>query len=147
MKGISPLIAAVLLIAATVSLATLIMGWLGTTTSDTTSAISNKTTEAISCSSADITVDAVYLSGTTVRAVVKNNGFSDNLQIINATLILTSGIMNSTSSTLDTDFDRGEIVSLQFRHDNLVCANFSKVIVSTNCGSVIREYSGVPKGC
>jgi flagellin-like protein len=147
MKGISPLIASVLLIAVTVALSTIIMGWVGTTTSDTTSTVSNKTSEAVSCASADISIDSVYIVGTTARAIVKNSGFSDNVRLISAVLVNNTGESLNTSTTLDTDFDRGEIISVLFSSPTISCANFTKVIVSTSCGSVNRMFDGVPKGC
>ncbi|MBI2971034.1 MAG: hypothetical protein HYY37_01295, partial [Candidatus Aenigmarchaeota archaeon] len=47
MKGISPLLAAVLLIAVTVAIATLVMGWVSTTVRTTQTTVSNKTVEAV----------------------------------------------------------------------------------------------------
>ncbi len=77
-KGISPLIAAVLLIAFTVAIATVIMGWMSTTTRTTTSNITGKTETAVGCSDAAVKIDHVYVtSGGSGAIVVVNTGFKD----------------------------------------------------------------------
>ena len=61
MKGISPLIAAVLLIAFTVAIATLVMGWFSTFTRTTTTSVTNSTSLAINCADARVTIRDVYI--------------------------------------------------------------------------------------
>src|SRR3989344_8019200 len=92
-KGISPLIAAVLLIAFTVAIATLVMGWFSQLTRTTTTTVSNKTTEAVACSNAQVSIDGVYIrlnaTESDARVLVKNSGFSNlgitSLQAYNTT--------------------------------------------------------------
>jgi len=154
MKGVSPLVASVLLIAFTVAIATIIMGWMGTFTRETTSTISNRTTEAVDCASASINIDDVYISGSgsssaTARAIVRNTGFADNLVLKNAQLYNTTGYNFTNTSELDQDFDKGEILTISFGGTGLGTGisntAFSRVTVSTTCGSVGDTFNGVPK--
>ena len=81
MKGISPIIAAVLLIALTVTIAVILNAWAGGYTSSAQSSVSNRTGELSSCSGAAIEIETVYVRGTgNATAVVKNTGIADNLQ-------------------------------------------------------------------
>ena len=63
-KGISPLISTVLLISIAVLLGALIMSWSAALTKSQQSTISNKTGEALTCTSADITIKNVYVDFT-----------------------------------------------------------------------------------
>lgn len=64
MKGISPLIAAVLLVAITVGISTLLASWLSTTSSDTATKLRNNTNVQLQCQYADIYVkNATYNCG------------------------------------------------------------------------------------
>lgn len=61
MKGISPLIAAVLLVAITVGISTLLASWLSTTSSDTATKLRNNTNVQLQCQYADMYVkNATY---------------------------------------------------------------------------------------
>src|SRR3989338_6921713 len=110
MKGISPLIAAVLLIAITVAIATLVSGWISTVTRGTQIAAENKTTEAVDCAAASISIDNVYMAGNnTVRVSVRNSGQTNDLQITNVTVINNTGSVFSSAEAPYSDFDRGEL--------------------------------------
>jgi flagellin-like protein len=152
MKGISPLVASVLLIAFTVAIATIIMGWMGTFTRETTATISNRTTEAVDCASASVSIDDVYIGERTVdgnasvRAIVRNTGFTDNLVLKAASIYKNDGtVWNKTD--VDSDFDKGEITTITFTITKgyVACANFSKVVVTTQCGGVGDTFDGTPK--
>lgn len=114
--GLSPLIAAVLLIAFTVVTAVFIMGWAGTLAGSVTTTTSNKTADTIACGSAQMSIDDVYLSAGqngSVVGVIRNTGFT-NLQIIGAQLYNIFGENMSTTSSLPTNLDSGAIQSLVF---------------------------------
>jgi flagellin-like protein len=153
MKGISPLIAAVLLIAFTVAIATIVFSFLSTTVRQTTASTSNKTTEALDCSAASVNIEDVYISGSsaaaTVRVIVKNTGFTNDLSIISAQLYNDTGVNFTTPDIPLTDFDRGEIATLTFTNVNLSgggCPTaFSQVIVATSCGGITDTFDGTPK--
>ena len=152
MKGISALIASVLLVAFVVSVGLLVMGWFTTLTRSTTVSVSNKTDEGVSCSSAAVSVEDVYITAgnnTTgsSRAIIKNTGYTDNLIITSAELYNTTGHNHTASSLPIGDFDKGEIVTLSFPSSSVTtCPTvFSRVVVTTNCGGISDTFSGTPK--
>ncbi len=140
MKGISPLIAGVLLIALTVTIAILVTAWTTSFTSTTQSGVGNKSTELVSCSGAAVDIEAVYLrNNENATVVVKNTGLINDIQITGAQIYLLNGT-NTTASNATTlpitNFDRGNIVSISFvRIQNLLTCpgNFSQVVVQTGC--------------
>ncbi|HLC76960.1 MAG TPA: archaellin/type IV pilin N-terminal domain-containing protein [archaeon] len=151
MKGISPLIASVLLIAFTVSIATLVSGWFSTLTRSTTTTVSNKTSESISCSNAQISIEDVYISAGSVatgsaRVIVKNNGYTtigvNGLQIYN-----TTGQNFSSGFSPVSTFDAGAIQTFSIVNVSVIScpSTFSKVIVTSNCGGITDTFDGAPK--
>jgi len=155
MKGISPLVAAVLLIAFTVAIATIVMGWMGTFTRSTTETITNRTDLAIDCASAGINIEDVYVTAGedgTARVVIKNTGFADNIVIQTVQLVKNNGqTYNATAAgtAVDSDFDKGEIATATISTTTgwLLCTNISKVLATTTCGGVEDSFTGVIKGC
>ncbi|MCK5062702.1 MAG: hypothetical protein KAR23_02130, partial [Candidatus Aenigmarchaeota archaeon] len=74
-KGLSPLIAAVLLIVFTIGIATIIMSWINTYTKDTTSEASQNTQDLIDCASTNMDIQDVYiLAPTSVKVIARNTG-------------------------------------------------------------------------
>jgi len=154
-KGISPLLAAVLLIAVTVAIATLVMGWLTTITRTTQVTVSNRTAEATDCSSASVVIDEVYLDigfNGTVRAIVRNAGLADNMQLTSAQVYNRTGSNFSGSSMPITNFNRGNVTTITFTANTAtdttiatVCSDFSRVLVTTNCGGVSAEFDRTPR--
>ena len=149
MKGISPLLAAVLLIAVTVAIATLVMGWISTVTRTTQVTVSNKTTEAVNCASAAVVIDDVYIqtSPRTATVIVRNSGQADDLQLTFAPLINATGNSVAPAESLPvSDFDKGEIQTFTYTSTGInTCANFSRAIVSTSCGGVSATFDRTPK--
>ena len=160
MKGISPLIAAVLLIAITVAIATLVTGWVSSLTRSTQVSVENKTTEAVDCASASITIDNVFVDTNgshpwrNVFIVVRNSGQIDDMQITNVTLFNSSGgeFSFGTTQPVLINFDRGS--SYSFRVTNTTAANpvgtvcpthFSKAIATTSCGGVFAVFDKTPR--
>ena len=142
-KGISPLIATVLLIAFTVAIATIIMGWLQGTTLDTTGTVSTKTETMVGCSDASIRIEHVYVDNSTqnVSIVVLNTGYK-NFTTVTGVLYATNGsyctgsldslTVGATSSVLLNNSDCPDLNS----------SSFSKAIVNTECGGISdkQEY-------
>ena len=150
MRGISPLLASVLLIAITVSIATLIMGWMSTVARTTQVKVETKTSQAVDCSSASISIDGVYITAGasgTANVIVSNTGQVDGLTIKSAQILNTSGSNFASSSTPITDFDRGDIETLSFSSVGIPSCptDFSKVIVTTDCGGVTDVFDTTPK--
>ena len=149
MKGISPLLASVLLIAVTVAIATLVMGWVSTVTRTTQTTVSNKTVEAVNCASASVVIDDVYVAtvAATATVIVRNAGQTDSLQIVFAPLYNTSGnSVNPSQSLPVTGFSRGAIQVFTYGSTGITsCAAFSKAVVSTNCAGVSATFDRTPK--
>ncbi len=150
--GISPLLASVLLIAVTVAIATLVAGWLSTTVRTTQTTVSNRTLDATECSGASITIEEVYMDAgrnASQRVIVKNSGQADSLQIVSAQIYNRTGGNFSALSLPITNFNRGNVTTLVFDPNNTVIdacpGDFSKVVISTNCGGVSTEFTSTPK--
>jgi len=133
MKGVSPLVAAVLIIAFTVSVSMIVMGWFSTFIRGTTANVSGTTQEALACQVASINIEHVYASGNTATIVVKNTGFTD--------LNVTGLLVNTTGGTCTfstTEVPKGSVKSLQNTSCSILpnCNAFDRAVVTTNCGGV-----------
>ncbi len=76
-KGVSPLIAAVLLIAFTMAVAAILTAWVTTFTQDTASQVGNESEQLISCSYAGVSVFDANWDGSNVDVTVANTGTVD----------------------------------------------------------------------
>src|SRR3989344_6314342 len=152
MKGVSPLIATVMLVVIVVSMVALISGWLTTMITGTRETVSNRTSATVSCSGSSISIDSVYVttnttSGTAI-VVVKNDGIVDELSITAANIFnSTGGNFSYNGGTLPiSNFPRGSIVTLKFDGVSLAtCGSFSQALVATNC--VSARYVQKPTNC
>jgi flagellin-like protein len=150
MKGISPLIASVMLIAITVALAALVMSWNNALFKSTTKTVENRTDVAVECSSAQITIEDVYITPGTelngsARVVMKNGGF-------NSLYLNSLQLLNRTGDNFSTGFVQGPIAAGGLKTVSLanvsvpVCpTDFSEVIASTTCGGISATFDGTPK--
>lgn len=149
-KGVSPLIAAVLLIVIAVTVAGLVFSWVNSFTTGAQRKVENRTDEAVNCAGASLRIKEVYLqngSAGTVRVVVENTGYVNNLTIAGAQVLNKTG-HNFTANSLPVTFNRGEIVTLLFSNVSVAqCANFSSVFVATQCGGINDLFTDTPKGC
>ena len=150
MKGISPLIATVMLIAITVIIATIQSGWLTSFTKTQQDTIENRSSEIVDCTSADVTIEDVYLDFTTnvSRVHIRNTGQVNSLGVVSVLLLTRTGDqmpvvtnMNSISA-----LSKGQQIRIDFNITNLTaCSNFSKVTVSTTCPTISDSFVGSPK--
>ncbi len=118
-KGISPLLATVLLIATTVVVSTMVAGWLSSTTSATQTTVANRTSEGVACAAAEIIIDDVYSgagSASVARAIVRNSGGSDNLAITSAQLYDKFGNNFTSVSSLPVNLNKGQMATLNFNY-------------------------------
>ena len=151
MKGITPLIAAVMLVAITVAVGVFIAGWSQQFIHSTTKNVGNKTTEAIDCSPANIDIQDVYVTAGTgtgsANVIVKNTGYANNLVITNAQLFNRTGGNFTASGLPITGFNKGSIAAINFVGITVVSCptDFSQVIVATNCGGISDTFDGSPK--
>lgn len=148
MKGVNTMIAATLLIAITVAMATLFAGWATTLTNQQTQTVGNKTKTGVDCTRAGITIDSVYLDfvANKSRVNVKNTGFLDD-SVSSATVLNAAGSAATNLTVFPITLTKGNSVSIEMNITGImtVCSNFSQAIVATQCVSKI--FDGTPKNC
>ena len=150
-KGISPLLASVLIIAVTVSIATLVMGWISTTVRASQNTIENRTVQAVGCSSAGIVIDNVFLTASAgtgmVKVTIRNSGASD-LTIISAQVYNSTGHnFTANAALLSGVLTKGSITTMNFTNVNMSScpSTFSKAVVTSNCGGISAIYDKAPR--
>jgi flagellin-like protein len=152
MKGISPLIATVILIAVTVSIVSIIGTWVTTLTKEETGDITNKTGEATDCTGANIEIRDVYidLSSNISRVSVWNSGYVDD-SIVAALLQNEDGETAPNLTAFPLSLPRGSLKSIEFNISNFnvtngttACNDFSQAIVTTLCPPSAK-FTGTPK--
>lgn len=148
MKGISPIIATTILVALVISIGAIVTGWGTGLVKQVTGSTDDKTGEIIDCNVADINIENVFLNNNSkkLRVNVRNSGRTDDLSIVSGTVFNKVGNYNSTEINI-TDFDKGQMVAVEFGVGGVVneCYNFSKVIISSNCGKDV--FDGIPDNC
>jgi len=147
MKGISPLIATVILIVIVVSVSAIITNFATNITKESEERVTSKTQKSLDCSGGEIRIRDVYLNpGNYSRVIVENTGLVNSLSIISAQIINATGYNISATNLPITGFNTGDIETVIFANLTGVnaCANFSQVIVSTDCQSVNAKFKGSP---
>ena len=143
-KGVSPLIAAVLLIAISVVIAATLINWSSLFTSDQTEDIENTSNVIRNCPV--ITIDEVYLDFTSNRSRVfvssKIEGAVDSIK-----LVAQNGVDMPLNIKVPVEINKGDIKIFEFNlTSNLSsCTNFSRVILATICSTV--TYAQSPTNC
>ena len=151
MKGISPLVATVLLIVIVVSIVAILSGWLTTFFVGTTETVSNRTDTGVSCSGALINVESVYLipGNTTASAnvAVVNVGNVDGLSIASAQFYNSTGSNFSSATALPiSGFNRGAVRTIHFENMSVPsCGAYARIIVTTQCGTITHKT--MPDNC
>ncbi len=149
MKGLSPLVSTILLIALTVSTAGIVTTWLTTLAKEQTASIGNKTTTAIDCTSANIDIKDVYIdmSANMSRVIVWNSG-QINIDIMSASVLSKMGENATLNTTLPMRLSAGAMTTIKFNISSSINSmeNFSQAIVSTNCVGISDRFTGAPKG-
>lgn len=108
-KGISPILASVLLLAVTISVAGVFSGWAPNIAQTVTDETSNQTTHRLDCNKASATlVSAAYnVSGSEdVDVTLRNNGRADFKKLILVAFDSNDGLMKQTTNI---SVDRGSI--------------------------------------
>ncbi len=139
MKGISTLVAAVILVGIVLVVATLTLNWMVNIQASTGNDIRNKTME---CNTAAVVIEKVYLdmANSVGRIIVRNSGFDDD-SINGASITNTRGQITTNLTQLPVTLTRGSQASVSLNMTNVItaCANFSRAFISTRCG-VSGEY-------
>lgn len=152
MKGISPLIAAVLLIAFTVAIATLIMGWFSTLTRTTTATVTNSTSAAVNCADARVSIRDVYIqtggaaAAQVANVIVENTGGS-TVGLVSLQLINTTGNVFGTGFTAVGSFNKSQLLTFTITGATFAACpgSFSKAVLTTNCGGIGDVFTNTPK--
>lgn len=123
-KGISPLIASVLLLAVTLSIASIFSGWGPQIINDITERTENQTTRTIDCNEADVNIESAkyFQNDGETTVVVRNNGVPDlddltvstwqgSLPMNETTTSLGRGNFTSVNVTTNDEPDRVEVYS------------------------------------
>jgi flagellin-like protein len=140
MKGISPVIASVLLIAFTIAVATLYSGWITSFTKTTTEEVQEKSEKRVTCSYGGIAIDDVKYNKTTgnLTAIIENTDIIDlgniDIEIFYA---------NATKQKLDLNMtlEPGERNVLNVKVIDMNTTTYDKIRVITNCSNVNDEIS------
>ena len=152
-KGISTLIAAVLLIAVTLLISLIVSTSFTSLVKTQASTLQTRTGEAVNCTSSDINIESVFIDGNPrnqSRVLVRNSGqIQEN--IVSGQIVNKTGVAGSLQTTLPLPIARGDIVSVVFNingsvtENTITCANFNRVIITTEC--TIVTYSRTPTNC
>ncbi len=154
MKGVSAILAAVMLIVVVLALTGIVLTFSSSLLRSTQETVENRTAASIECAGASITIDEVFVTRGNVtgsppgsaRARVVNNGLKDDLTLVTGTFFnRTGGSFNGTDMPR-ADFDVGEVAVITFSPIEFKdCADFSQVIVTTNCGTSTDTFKKTPK--
>lgn len=143
-KGVSPLIATVLLISFTVAVAGIIATWITQFASTTSQTVSKQSDTEITCAYGSVNIRSLKYSSPFLSGVVENNGQIDlgsiSLSIIyqNATSekiqLCKSGITGQSCATSNLSLRVSEQQSFNF---TLNGSNYEEIRVITNCSNVV----------
>ena len=134
-KGLSPLVATVLLIAVTMTIAGIIAYWASTFTRSGLPS-ENKTASLQSCTGADFTIYYQSYNSTTERLVLvlQNTGPTD-LTITNITFLYPDGALDS--KTISSSLSQGSLKSFIITN---ITSGYKSYTVFTQCPNVYRRY-------
>lgn len=147
-KGVSPLVASVLLIAMSVLVTGIIFGWIKGFSVERTDEITNRSEGLTECAGSGVAIDDVYLDfpGNKSRVAVRNTGQLSE-RIVSAQMLNTRGLNATLLGNQTVIIARGEIRIIEFSLNGTVeqCANFSQVRVASLCSS--SAFRKTPTNC
>ena len=155
-KGITPLLATVILIALTLTVAALLGSWFASLTSTQTNIIEEDITTQINCSSAVLEITDITCSGNndSIKIMITNLGHDIPLYNFSTVVFVNNTYyLNSTGGPNSTNpLNPGEQAILSYRCENTTyCVNgkkVSKVIVSpSNCPQARAEKTFSDETC
>lgn len=144
MRGLSPLISAVLLIAIAVVMAGILFNWGPALTRSQTTLVSNKTSQIVECNPPII--EDVYIDFQTNVSRMFVRGGQGGAEVIEAKVIAITGeeatLVNS--SAVPFNITSGKLKVIEFNVTNKIksCANFSQALVTT---CITDKYTDRPK--
>jgi hypothetical protein len=130
------LIASVLLIAFTVSVAMIVMGWFSSFVRTTTENVSGVTQGAIGCSSGIVDIDRIYITNTTGNAtvIVKNTG--QIALTVNAMIVAVNGTVCKTSTGVSISAGSSGTLNMSGCVNITNAVNFSSALITTSCAGI-----------
>jgi len=138
-KGISPIIASVLLLAVSLAVVGIFSGWAPKLAQDVTQSTSNSTYETIACNEASVEIRSAYYDSASnnVTLSVRNDGDEDLNSLSLVAFDSDSTIINKTQ---DVSIVKGEI-----SEETITVASEPAYIeaLSTNCGSVTYRIDDI----
>lgn len=146
-KGISTLIAAVLLIAVTLLISLIVTSAFTTLVKTQSSTLQTRTTEAVNCTSSSISIEDVFIdSGANRARVTVRNAGQIRENIVRGTLLNDTGSTAAAVETYPIAVAKGALTTLSFDTTaNVTCANFNRIIVTTEC--TVESFDRSPKNC
>ncbi|MCX6821687.1 MAG: hypothetical protein NTW30_02805 [Candidatus Aenigmarchaeota archaeon] len=141
MKGVSPLIASVLLIAFAIAVAGLYSGWITSFTKTTTEQVQEQSEKKVTCSYGGIALDDVKYNKTTGNLT----GTVENTDLISlGNIDFEIFYANATREKLDLNMtlepgERNTFIRQVI--DMNITNNYNKIRVITNCSNVYDEIS------
>ncbi|PSH01972.1 MAG: hypothetical protein BRC27_00220 [Nanohaloarchaea archaeon SW_10_44_10] len=139
-KGISPIIASVLLLAVSLAVVGIFSGWAPKLAQDVTQSTSNSTYETIACNEASVEIRSAYYDSASnnVTLSVRNDG-DENLTSLS--LVAFDDDQRILNKTTDVSIVRGAISEETISKVNSEPAYIEAL--STNCGSVTYRIDDI----
>ena len=137
-KGVSTIIASVLMIAISIILALSVSSWLNASTQERTDTLSGTTNEIVNCAASGLVIDSVYLDfGPNVSRISVRNTGKLTEKIVSAQVLNQNGQQASLNTSLPVNLTIGDSVMLTFGINGTItaCSNFSQAKVASECAS------------
>jgi len=141
MKGVSPLVASVLLIAFAIAVAGLYSGWITSFTKTTTEEVQKQSEKRVTCSYGGIALDDVKYNRTTgnMSGTVEN---TDLISLGNIDFEIFYANASREKLDLNMNLEPGEKNTFNRQLlDMNITNNYDKIRVITNCSNVYDEIS------
>lgn len=146
-KGISPIVATVLMIAFTVAVAGILSGWLTSFTTSSTETVKSQSDTELTCSYGGISLKSLKYSGGYLSGNIDNTRTVSlgkiTLQIIFTNKTIQNVKLCSTpTTTVSCDTANASLSPRETTTFNITTtSNYEKIRVYTNCSSVYDEAS------
>ena len=141
-KGISPMVATVLLIVFAIALGGIIFSWLTNYSSQTTQETSAASGELADCAKAGITIDAVYKHATAnevVKVDVRNTGQTETTpQTVTVSSATGSCTLTGSAGALAVGGVRTYSIA---NCAAVTCSSYANTRITTTCGSVSATHT------
>jgi len=147
MKGVSTLVAAVLLIAITLVITIIVSTTVSNLVKTEASSVQTKVSAFVNCSGSDVDIQAVYLDpgSNVVRVTVRNSG-QQRENIVAGQMFNRTGGTGAAITSFPVSLARGGSTDVLFNATaNVSCASFSQVVLTTEC--TFDFWDKAPKNC